>query len=229
MGAAEDEATLAERTVAAVQIDTQGVTAPTDDDPTSAVGDTAPTEDDPTSAGLGGSASPTGEHLGERDAALAGQGDTQDVSNIADSGFSFDGSGYQVAAFAPVSGISRISGRIRSVAGGRFGFAFALDDDFGSDCLVVFNQDSAQLHYYNASVQTMRYYRPQVALDFDISDETEFTIYIDGSVLVMYLDGHRAFSTRIHSMQNRRWGIFSLDARVQFSALRLATLAHPRR
>ena len=154
---------------------------------------------------------------------MAGQG----ALHSAATGFSFDGSGYQVAAFAPVSGISRISGRIRSAPGGRFGFAFALDDDLDSDCLVVFNQDSAQLQYYNVSAQAMRFHRPQIALDFDSRGETDFTLYIDGSVLVMYLDGRRAFSTRIHSMQNRRWGIYSIDARVQFSALRLATPRPP--
>ena len=132
----------------------------------------------------------------------------------------------QLSAFPAFPDIARITGRIHADAPGRFGLAFAVEDE-GSECLIVFDTRDGSLHYYNVPINRLWAHEPQISLDYPFGDTIDIHIYIDRSVLVMYLDGRQAFSTRIHSMPGRPWGVFSLGARLRLSKWQIASFAPP--
>lgn len=101
---------------------------------------------------------------------------------------------------------------------GQFGITFNVIRDRGR-LNIVFDKSNDQVFFYNVPLDRIEDFEPQITVNHKIKGDTKFTIYIDDSVLVMYIDDEIALSTRMYRMQGRTWGIFSDGSNVDFNEL----------
>jgi beta-fructofuranosidase len=137
--------------------------------------------------------------------------------------YSFSGNGYEAVTFGEINGITRITGKINTKGkNNNFGFMFNVGDNGRAPLNIVFNHQYGRLEFYNASVAgdlgPLESTKPLAIGD---NATLDFTMLIDDSVAVLYVNNEVAFSTRMYNMQNRKWGIFSTDSDVTISDLQL--------
>lgn len=137
--------------------------------------------------------------------------------------FKFKKGEYQTSSFGKIDGITKIEGNIQTSGSHnkQFGIAFNMIKDRGR-LNIVFDKSKDKVFFYNVALDRIAYYEPQIVINHNIKDNTKFSIYIDDSVMVMYIDDEIAMSTRMYHMQGRHWGIFSNDSHVEFSDLKIS-------
>lgn len=142
------------------------------------------------------------------------------TTNIGSDPLKFNKEGYQVTSFGKIDGLTKIEGTM-STSGwfnGQFGITFNVIRDRGR-LNIVFDKSNDQVFFYNVPLDRIEDFEPQITVNHKIKGDTKFTIYIDDSVLVMYIDDEIALSTRMYRMQGRTWGIFSDGSNVDFNEL----------
>ncbi|MCW8995670.1 MAG: DUF4975 domain-containing protein [Psychromonas sp.] len=130
---------------------------------------------------------------------------------------------YQTTSFGKIEGITKIEGEIQTSGwfNQQFGIAFNMIRDRGR-LNIVFDKSKDKVFFYNVPLDRIADTEPQIVINHDIKDNTKFSIYIDDSVMVMYIDDEIAMSTRMYRMQGRTWGVFSNGSNVEFSGLKIS-------
>ena len=130
---------------------------------------------------------------------------------------------YQTSSFGKIEGITKIEGKMQTSGwfNKQFGIAFNMIRDRGR-LNIVFDKSKDKVFFYNVPLDRIADSEPQIVINHDIKDNSQFTIYIDDSVMVMYIDNEIAMSTRMYRMQGRSWGIFSNGSNVEFSDLTIS-------
>ncbi|MHC1685874.1 MAG: glycoside hydrolase domain-containing protein [Clostridiaceae bacterium] len=140
------------------------------------------------------------------------------------SDYSFSGNGYESVTFNEITGTNKITGKINTKSkNNNFGFMFNVGANGKAPLNIVFNRQYGRLEFYNASTDgslgQLESTKPITVPDNGVLD---FTILINDSVAVLYVNNEAAFSTRMYNMQNHKWGIFSMDSDITFSSLQLS-------
>ncbi|WP_202117309.1 glycoside hydrolase family 32 protein [Clostridium chromiireducens] len=140
------------------------------------------------------------------------------------SDYSFTGNGYESVTFNEITGTNKITGKINTKSkNNNFGFMFNVRENGKAPLNIVFNHEYGRLEFYNASTDgslgQLQSTKPITVPDNGVLD---FTILINDSVAVLYVNNEAAFSTRMYNMQNHKWGIFSMGSDITFSNLQLS-------
>ncbi|WP_091148668.1 glycoside hydrolase family 32 protein [Mucilaginibacter pineti] len=126
------------------------------------------------------------------------------------------------ALFGNIKGTSMITGTLS--------FA-AIPQNFG--ILLGSNTDVSQaykLGFINGNMQSDRVASgntvTEASIPFSLSTGKDypFKVVIENSIATLYVNGQTALSTRIYSLQNRQWGIFSTNGSVTVKNLKLFSL-----
>jgi beta-fructofuranosidase len=114
----------------------------------------------------------------------------------------------------------RIAGKFRPAAAatGSFGFEFGVKPSGGRVNLVI---DAAEqsLKFFNVPLSRSKETKPQAQTEIEIGTTLNFEIYINGSVVVMYVDDAYAFSSRMYGLLGAEWGVFSENTAAELSDL----------
>ena len=138
--------------------------------------------------------------------------------------YSFSGNGYESVTFSEINGTNKITGKINTKSkSNKFGFMFNTGENGKAPLNIVFNHELGRLEFYNASTDgslgQLQSTKPITVAD---NATLDFTILINDSVAVLYVNNQAALSTRMYNMQNHKWGIFSIDSNVTFSEFQLS-------
>jgi beta-fructofuranosidase len=138
--------------------------------------------------------------------------------------YSFLGSGYESVTFDEIAGTNKITGKINTKSNNsKFGFMFNVGDNGKAPLNIVFNHELGRLEFYNTSTDgSLGELESTKSITIADNATLDFTILINDSVAVFYVNNEVAFSTRMYNMQNHKWGIFSMDSNVTFSNLQLS-------
>ena len=119
-----------------------------------------------------------------------------------------------------VRSVYRIAGKFRpsTAARGTFGFEFDVKPSGGRTNL-VFDTADKTLKFFNVPLSRAKETKPQAQTEIEIGPAVNFEIYIDGSVVVMYVDDTYAFTSRMYGMMAGEWRVFSENAAVEVSDL----------
>jgi beta-fructofuranosidase len=147
---------------------------------------------------------------------------TQTVTKNNDD-YSFSGSGYESVTFDEIAGTNKITGKINTKSNNsKFGFMFNVGDNGKAPLNIVFNHELGRLEFYNTSTDgSLGELESTKSITIADNATLDFTILINDSVAVFYVNNEAAFSTRMYNMQKHKWGIFSMDSDVTFSNLQL--------
>ena len=66
--------------------------------------------------------------------------------------------------------------------------------------------------------------KPQSQLEIAIGTVVNFEIYVNGSVVVMYVDDTYAFSSRMHGLLGAEWSVFAKNTNVELSELTVSRI-----
>ncbi len=115
--------------------------------------------------------------------------------------------------------VYRISGKIRPTAGrGTFGFEFGVKSS-GGRANLVFNGADTSLKFFNVPLARAADVKPQAQTEIDIGTTLDFEIYVNGSVVEMYVDDKYAFSSRMYGLLGGEWRIFAENGPLEVSDL----------
>ena len=139
--------------------------------------------------------------------------------------YSFSGNEYETVTFPEIEGINKITGKIKIKSKtSRFGFMFDVGKDSISPLNIVINNETKQLEFYNVATDKILSSDPQsvMPLEFKENDSLDFTLLTEDSVSVLYINNKVVLSSRMFTMKNNKWGIFSIDSNVEFKDLKLS-------
>lgn len=138
--------------------------------------------------------------------------------------YSFSGNDYESVTFDPIYGTNKITGKINTKdKNDKFGFMFNVGESGKSSLNIVFNKQFQRLEFYDTYTEGS-FDRLMSTKSINIPDNgsLDFTILVNDSIAVLYVNDEVAFSTRMYNMQNNKWGIFANNSNVTVNDLRLA-------
>ncbi|NRD80999.1 DUF4975 domain-containing protein [Bacillus sp. BRMEA1] len=138
--------------------------------------------------------------------------------------FTFSGNRFGAVRFREIQGVKKITGSIATNdKNNQFGFVFDVGENGKAPLNIVFNSQRGQLEFYNVSTDKIGSVEPQSTMPFQVtkSENIDFKILTDDSVVVLYVNNKVAFSTRMFNMRKHQWGIFSVDSNVTFQDLKI--------
>lgn len=133
--------------------------------------------------------------------------------------YTFSGKDYEAVKFDSIEGINKITGKINLKSDtGKFGFMFNVDEENVGSLNIVFDVKKQEIQFYNTSTEDVLSKKPQLTrpLCFNGDGNLDFTILIDDSIAVIYINDEAILSTRMFLLQDRQWGIFSMDNNLIF-------------
>ena len=137
----------------------------------------------------------------------------------------FSGQGYETITFKEIEGINKITGKINLKSkNSKFGFMINVDENSLGSTNIVIDPKKDELQFYNVSTDDILNKNPQSIMPLIVDEEEslEFTLLIDDSIAVLYVNNEAVLSTRMFSMQNQKWGVFSVDSDVEFEDLKIS-------
>lgn len=137
----------------------------------------------------------------------------------------FSGQDYEVVTFPELQGVNKITGKINlNSQNSKFGFMFNVDEESLGSVNIVIDDKKNEIQFYNTSTEEILTAKPQSTMPLAVNEgeSLEFTLLIDDSVGVLYLNNEAVLSTRMFSMQDQKWGIFSIDSNIEFEDLKLS-------
>jgi len=144
---------------------------------------------------------------------------------VSQGNYFFSGSQHELVTFSQIQGISKIIGKITTKSQiNKFGFMFNVSKDGIGSLNMVFDSKSQELQFYNVATDKIKISQPQSTMPLQIekNDTLDFTLLIDDSVAVLYVNDEAVLSTRMFSIQNNQWGIFSMDSKITVEDLKLS-------
>ena len=140
--------------------------------------------------------------------------------------YQFSGKGYADVVMSKLSGIKKITGRFTpSGQQGKFGLMFNVGPQQTGSLNLVFDQAKQQVAFYNTDTAKINKANPELAVPVSLQpgESYNFTLLIDDTVAVLYVNDQMALSTRMYALPEHQWGIFSVDSDVVLSELNSST------
>ncbi|WP_235334267.1 glycoside hydrolase family 32 protein [Pelosinus fermentans] len=139
--------------------------------------------------------------------------------------YTFSAKGYEVVTFPKIQGVNKITGKItKKSKEGMFGFMFNVEEYNLASLNIAFSPKSKEVKFFNVSTDKIATAKPELTVPLDVNDNESlnFTLLIDDSVAVLYINDKVALSTRMYALQNNQWGIFSINSDVTYEDLNLS-------
>lgn len=139
--------------------------------------------------------------------------------------YKFAGEEYEFAKFDSIDGINKITGKINlNSDSGKFGFMFDVDENNLGSLNIVFDIKKQEIQFYNTLTNNISNLEAQSNIPFKFNDKSsiDFTILIDDSVVVIYVNDEVVLSNRMFLAQGSQWGVFSIDNDVIFENIKLS-------
>lgn len=147
--------------------------------------------------------------------------------NGAGESYHFDGTGYADVVMPKMEGIRKITGHFKvAKQQGQFGLMFNVGPNQTGSLNLVFDPAKQQVAFYNTDTSRVHAAKPELAVPVSLQpDESyDFTLLIDGTVAVLYINDQMALSTRMYDLPEHQWGIFSAGSEVTLTGLQTSTL-----
>lgn len=151
--------------------------------------------------------------------------DKTETVKVSRGDYSFSGKGLETASFDEIQGVNKITGKINTKSpNSKFGFMFNVGKDGIAPLNIVLDTKLDELQFYNVSTDKIPSTEPQSTMHLKITDKDtlNFTLLLDDTVAVLYVNDQAVLSTRMFTMKNHKWGIFSIDSNVTFENLKLS-------
>ena len=146
----------------------------------------------------------------------------------ASTSYRFDGQGYADVVMPKLEGIRKITGHFQ-VTGrqGQFGLMFNVGQNQTGSLNLVFDPAKQQVAFYNTDTARVPAAKPELAVPVSLQPDGsyDFTLLIDGTVAVLYINDQMALSTRMYGLPDHPWGIFSSGSEVSLTHLQCSTLS----
>ena len=139
--------------------------------------------------------------------------------------YNFSGEDHETVKFDSIEGINKITGKINLTSDtGKFGFMFNVDEENLGTLNIAFDVKKQEVQFYNTSTEEVLSENPQstMPLSFNGDGSLDFTILIDNSIVVVYINDEAILSSRMFLVQGHQWGIFSMDNNVVFEDITLS-------
>ena len=146
---------------------------------------------------------------------------------VAGQDYRFGGKGYADVVLPRLSGIRKITGHFTLVGRqGKFGLMFNVGPNQTGSLNLVFDQEKQQVAFYNTDTGSINKAKPELSVPVSLQpgESYDFTLLIDGTVAVLYINDQMALSTRMYALPEHQWGIFSSDSEVSLTNLQSNTL-----
>ncbi len=138
--------------------------------------------------------------------------------------YSFFGKEYEAVTFSEIEGTNKITGKIKTSSNmNLFGFMFNVRESNTSSLNIVFDPLAQELKFYNVPPNRIHSSIPKSTMKLNIeeNDTLDFTLLMDETIAVLYVNDQAVLSTRMYSMPNNKWGIFSIDSEIVVEDLML--------
>ncbi|MBQ3253601.1 MAG: GH32 C-terminal domain-containing protein [Acholeplasmatales bacterium] len=106
---------------------------------------------------------------------------------------------------------------------GDFGLAFnTVSNNVLSNLLISFDVKYNSLVFYNDAVNFTDYGNPQITVpyEYNLNEDINVTLLIDGQILTVYLNNTITLSTRMYDMPNQKFSFYSNSANVEFKEIK---------
>ena len=141
--------------------------------------------------------------------------------------YHFGGKGYADVVMPRLNGIKKITGHFTPASQqGKFGLMFNVGPNQTGSLNLVFDQEKQQVAFYNTDTGSINKAKPELSVPVSLQpgESYDFTLLIDGTVAVLYINDQMALSTRMYALPEHQWGIFSSDSEVSLTNLQSNTL-----
>jgi beta-fructofuranosidase len=141
--------------------------------------------------------------------------------------YTFSGKGLEAVTFPEMNGTNKLTGTIKTNASNQaFGFMFNVRENDIAPLNIVLDAASNELKFFNVPTDRVDKARPESVMPLAMKDNgtIDFTLLIDDTVAVLYVNDQVVLSTRMFSIQNNQWGIFSINSDVAFENIKLSKL-----
>lgn len=139
--------------------------------------------------------------------------------------YTFSGDGLQSVVMPAIDEATKITGHFTVQEGqGVFGMMFNVGPEQTGTLNLVFDPQNKEVAFYNndtARIGTKKKVKKEVAVPVEMKagNSYDFTLLLDESVAVLYINDQMALSTRMYGMPDHQWGVFSTNAAVTLSNL----------
>lgn len=141
---------------------------------------------------------------------------------VADGGYIFKGEKYEVVEFDELVGSYLFECTIKNVQDSeRFGFTFNTDANAVGALNIVFNPEEQKLEFYNTKEIYGKEPQSEISLDFGKKEQLNISMLIADNIVSVYVDEHCAFTTRMYASQRTNWGIFGINASIQYENVKI--------
>lgn len=150
-----------------------------------------------------------------------------DVNSVGKS-YSFAGKGYANVVMPKLEGIRKITGHFKvAKQQGQFGLMFNVGPDQTGSLNLVFDPAKQQVAFYNTDTSRIHAAKPELAVPVSLRPDAsyDFTLLVDGTVAVLYINDQMALSTRMYGLPDNPWGIFSSGSEVSLTNLQCSALS----
>lgn len=136
------------------------------------------------------------------------------------------GKGFENVVMPKLSGIRKITGRFTpKTQQGRFGLMFNVGPNQTGSLNLVFDPENQRVAFYNTDTFCVDKAKPElsVPIKLKLGESYDFTLLIDDTVAVLYINNQMALSTRMYALPEHQWGVFSVDGAVSLTDLKLSS------
>lgn len=147
---------------------------------------------------------------------------------ISANSFTFSGAGLETVVMPAIEDASKITGSftVQSEAG-VFGLMFNVGENQSGSLNLVFDPQNHEVAFYNGATDRIgvKKVKKEVAVPVELKEGQtyDFTLLVDETVAVLYINDQMALSTRMYSLPKHPWGVFAADAGVTLHNLQQST------
>lgn len=138
--------------------------------------------------------------------------------------YHLSGPGLAKVVMPQIDGIKKITGCFTPGSQqGKFGLMFNVGPAETGSLNLVFDAKEKTVAFYNTDTACIDKTKPELSVPVSLNSEGsyDFTLLIDGTVAVLYINNQMALSTRMNAMPRTQWGIFSRNSEVTLTDLHI--------
>lgn len=152
-----------------------------------------------------------------------------DGVTISGNNYTFSNDGLQTVVMPAIDEATKITGHFTVQDGqGMFGMMFNVGENNTGALNLVFDPQNKEVAFYNNDTSRIggkKKVKKEVAVPVEMKagNSYDFTLLLDDSIAVLYINDQMVLSTRMYGMPNNKWGVFSTNAAVTLNNLQQNT------
>jgi beta-fructofuranosidase len=93
-----------------------------------------------------------------------------------------------------------------------FGITLNAYESVIGDLNIYFDIENNQIEFYNVANNLISSSAPEIQIDYQFGDTVEGVLVTEGSILVLYINGEKALTSRAYNMVGSEFGFFTLGS-----------------